>query len=188
MLRPELDRERIRAHVENTLMLVAALSPVIGYENAAHIAEDANGSGSTLREAALRSGKISTEQSDKIIVAKNMFGYGLAGAWLRVPRRFSETPRLPIYSITSSARASSVGGAVAYADPVIWRSSSIHLTAFQPFQFKSYGLVTFARDGFQFDGIDYSNVSPTELNDPLVLESAGHEGNRIPMYAEHLPK
>lgn len=51
-------------------MLVAALSPVIGYENAAHIAEDANGYGSTLREAALRSGKISTEQYDKIIVPK----------------------------------------------------------------------------------------------------------------------
>jgi fumarate hydratase class II len=76
----ELNRDRIQAHVNNTLMLVTALSPVIGYQNAAHIAEDASGSGSTLREAALRSGKIGAEQYDKIIVPKNMVGRGLAGA------------------------------------------------------------------------------------------------------------
>jgi fumarate hydratase, class II len=76
----ELDRERIKAHVDNTLMLVTALSPVIGYQNAAHIAEDADSSGSTLREAALRSGKVSAEQYDKIIVPGHMIGDGLAGA------------------------------------------------------------------------------------------------------------
>jgi fumarate hydratase, class II len=76
----DLDRDRIRAHVENTLMLVTALSPVLGYQNAAHIAEDANGSGLTLREAALKSGKISGEQFDKIIVPRNMVGHGVSGA------------------------------------------------------------------------------------------------------------
>ena len=45
----DLHRDRIAAHVRNTLMLVTALSPVIGYQSAAHIAEDADLTGSTLR-------------------------------------------------------------------------------------------------------------------------------------------
>jgi fumarate hydratase class II len=76
----EIDRARIAAHVENTLMLVTALSPVIGYQNAAQIAEDADATGSTLRDAALRSGKVSAEQYDQIIVPRRMIGDGLAGA------------------------------------------------------------------------------------------------------------
>jgi fumarate hydratase, class II len=76
----DLDRNRIAAHVENTLMLVTALSPVIGYQNAAHIAEDADATGSTLREAALRSGKVTAAQYDQIIVPAYMIGDGLAGA------------------------------------------------------------------------------------------------------------
>ncbi len=61
-------------------MLVTALSPVIGYQNGAHIAEDADATGSTLREAARRSGKVSAAQYDKIIVPTHMTGDGLAGA------------------------------------------------------------------------------------------------------------
>jgi fumarate hydratase, class II len=76
----ELNRDRIAAHLANTLMLVTALSPVIGYQNAAHIAEDAEATGSTLREAALRSGKVTAAQYDKIIVPTHMIGDGLAGA------------------------------------------------------------------------------------------------------------
>jgi fumarate hydratase, class II len=76
----ELNRDRIAAYVEITLMLVTALSPVIGYQNAAHIADDADASGSTLREAALRSGKVSAAQYDKIIVPTHMIGDGVAGA------------------------------------------------------------------------------------------------------------
>ena len=76
----EIDRDRIAQHVENTLMLVTALSPVIGYGNAAHIAEDADATGSTLREAALRSGKVSAEEYDRIILPANMIGEGLGGA------------------------------------------------------------------------------------------------------------
>jgi fumarate hydratase, class II len=76
----ELDGDRIAAYLANTLMLVTGLSPVIGYQNAAHIAEDADATGSTLREAALRSGKVSAEQYDKIIVPTHMIGDGLAGA------------------------------------------------------------------------------------------------------------
>jgi fumarate hydratase, class II len=76
----DINRDKINAYIENNLMLVTALSPVIGYQNAAHIAEDADATGSTLKEAALRSGKISAEEYDKIIVPKNMTGDGVAGA------------------------------------------------------------------------------------------------------------
>ncbi len=76
----EIDRGRIAAHVENSLMLVTALSPVIGYQAAAHIAEDAAASGATLREAALRSGRISEADYEKTIVPASMIGKGLAGA------------------------------------------------------------------------------------------------------------
>ncbi|WP_199272391.1 class II fumarate hydratase [Paraburkholderia acidisoli] len=76
----EIDPDRIAAHVSQTLMLVTALSPVIGYQNAAHIAEDAQATGSTLKEAALRSGKVTEAQYDAIIVPRNMIGEGLAGA------------------------------------------------------------------------------------------------------------
>lgn len=61
-------------------MLVTALSPVIGYQNAAHIAESAQASDSTLKEAALQSGEIDEQQYDKIIVPRNMVGNGVAGA------------------------------------------------------------------------------------------------------------
>ncbi len=61
-------------------MLVTALSPVIGYQNAAHIAEDAAAQGTTLREAALKSGKVSEAQYDKVIVPKEMIGHGVEGA------------------------------------------------------------------------------------------------------------
>ena len=53
----ELNRERIAGYVGNSLMLVTALSPVIGYQNAAHIAEKAAAEGTTLREAAVASGR-----------------------------------------------------------------------------------------------------------------------------------
>jgi fumarate hydratase, class II len=76
----ELNREKIDAYVGNSLMLVTALSPVIGYQNAAHVAETAAAEGSTLKEAALKSGKISAEEYDKIIVPRNMIGEGVAGA------------------------------------------------------------------------------------------------------------
>jgi fumarate hydratase, class II len=76
----ELNRDKIDGYVRNSLMLVTALSPVIGYQNAAHIAEQAAADGSTLREAALRSGKVSGEEYDKVIVPKDMIGEGVGGA------------------------------------------------------------------------------------------------------------
>ncbi len=76
----ELDRKRIDGYVGNSLMLVTALSPVIGYENAAHIAQKAMADGTTLREAAVASGIVSEEEYDKIIVPGRMIGHGVSGA------------------------------------------------------------------------------------------------------------
>ncbi|MGH7154326.1 MAG: class II fumarate hydratase [Acetobacteraceae bacterium] len=76
----ELNRAKIDAYVGNSLMLVTALSPVIGYQNAAHIAEKAAEEGTTLREAALSSGKVTAEEYDRIIVPRNMIGEGVSGA------------------------------------------------------------------------------------------------------------
>ncbi len=53
---------RIRAHLDNSLMLVTALSPHIGYEKAAEIARLAHRDGLSLREAALRLGYVSAEE------------------------------------------------------------------------------------------------------------------------------
>jgi len=60
----EADEERIAAHVANSLMLVTALSPHIGYDKAAKIAKTAHHEGSTLREAAVASGFLTPEEFD----------------------------------------------------------------------------------------------------------------------------
>jgi len=56
---------RIRDNVERSLMLVTALNPHIGYENAAKIAQTAHREGTSLREAALKLGLISGEDFDR---------------------------------------------------------------------------------------------------------------------------
>lgn len=76
----ELNRERIEHYVEGSVMLVTALSPVIGYQNAAHIAEKAIADGLTLRQAALMSGKVDEVLFDEVVKPIEMVGAGLAGA------------------------------------------------------------------------------------------------------------
>jgi len=76
----ELNKTKIASYVEGSVMLVTALSPVIGYQNAAHIAEKAIADGSSLRDAALASGKVDAELFDKTIKPLDMVGSGLAGA------------------------------------------------------------------------------------------------------------
>src|SRR5260370_4367544 len=76
----ELDRKRIGGYVDNSLMLVTALSPVIGYQNAAHIAEKAAADGTTLREAAIASGKVRADEYHRIIVPQTLIGSGLGSA------------------------------------------------------------------------------------------------------------
>ena len=50
------NEERIRQHLENSLMLVTALNPLIGYDKAAEVAKKAHKEGTTLREAAVALG------------------------------------------------------------------------------------------------------------------------------------
>jgi fumarate hydratase, class II len=75
-----LNTGRIAEYVAKSAMLVTALSPVIGYQNAAHIAEDAVARDTTLREAALASGKVTAEQFDSVVDPLSMVGDGVAGA------------------------------------------------------------------------------------------------------------
>ncbi len=75
-----LNETRIAAHVENSVMLVTALSPVVGYDRAAAIAHDAMAHGTTLREAALASGAIDAAKFDEVVDARKMVGQGFSGA------------------------------------------------------------------------------------------------------------
>ena len=75
-----LNERRIAKHVEDSVMLVTALSPVIGYDKASAIAHQAMEQGLTLREAAIASGEVSEQQFDQAVDARKMVGNGLAGA------------------------------------------------------------------------------------------------------------
>src|SRR5712675_434017 len=75
-----LNRQRIDEMLGRSLMLVTALSPVIGYDKASSIAHKANGEDLTLKEAALKSGYIDEQRFDEIVDPKKMVGYGVAGS------------------------------------------------------------------------------------------------------------
>ena len=64
----------IKRHLENSLMLVTALNPHIGYENAAAIAKKAHKEGTSLREAALSLGLLTNEQFDEWVKPEDMIG------------------------------------------------------------------------------------------------------------------
>jgi fumarate hydratase, class II len=70
----EPNREVIKHHVNNSLMLVTALNPYIGYENAAKIAKTAHANGTTLKEAALATGLLTEEQFDEYVDPSKMTG------------------------------------------------------------------------------------------------------------------
>jgi fumarate hydratase, class II len=67
-----LDQARIEKYVGESLMLVTALNPVIGYDKASAIAHQALNQNITLREAALKSEFISAEEFDRIVDPKKM--------------------------------------------------------------------------------------------------------------------
>ncbi|WP_342526429.1 class II fumarate hydratase [Chryseomicrobium sp. FSL W7-1435] len=68
----EPNREVIGRHVDNSLMLVTALNPYIGYENAAKIAKYAHENGTTLKEAALYLELLTEEQFDEYVQPQKM--------------------------------------------------------------------------------------------------------------------
>jgi fumarate hydratase, class II len=64
----------IKQHLENSLMLVTALNPHIGYENAAKIAKTAHKQNKTLREAAIELGLLTSQQFDEWVKPEKMVG------------------------------------------------------------------------------------------------------------------
>jgi fumarate hydratase class II len=75
-----LNRQRIDEMLGRSLMLVTALSPVIGYDKASAIAHRANDEGLTLKEAALKSGYIDEKRFEEIVDPRKMVGDGVAGS------------------------------------------------------------------------------------------------------------
>ncbi len=68
----EPHRERIQELVRSSLMLVTALSPTIGYDNAARVAKKAHQEGTTLKEAAVSLGLLSAEDFDRAVRPEDM--------------------------------------------------------------------------------------------------------------------
>jgi fumarate hydratase class II len=68
----EPNRDRIRLHLDNSLMLVTALNPLIGYDNAAKVAKKAHQEGTTLKESALALGLLTEEQFDQAVRPESM--------------------------------------------------------------------------------------------------------------------
>ena len=66
------DEARIRELMERSLMLVTALAPKIGYDNAAKVAKSAHARGTTLKEEALRLGFVSSEEFDRLVRPEQM--------------------------------------------------------------------------------------------------------------------
>jgi fumarate hydratase class II len=70
----EADRERIAELMNRSLMLVTALAPEIGYDNAAKIAKHAHQNGMTLKEAGLDLGLVDAETFDRVVRPEQMIG------------------------------------------------------------------------------------------------------------------
>ncbi len=68
----EPDDEQIRRHLQNSLMLVTALNPIIGYDRAAEVAKKAHKERTTLRESALALGYLTAEQFDAAVRPEEM--------------------------------------------------------------------------------------------------------------------
>jgi fumarate hydratase class II len=68
----EAREDNIKAALERSLMLVTALAPTIGYDNAAKIAKTAHKNGTTLREEALKTGLVSEADYDRLVRPEDM--------------------------------------------------------------------------------------------------------------------
>ena len=70
----EADREQIDDLLYRSLMLVTALNPRIGYDNAAKVAKKAYADGSSLKEAAIELGLLTAEEFDQLVRPEKMLG------------------------------------------------------------------------------------------------------------------
>ena len=67
-----LNRETIDYYLRNSLMLVTALNPYIGYDNAAKVAKNAHKKGISLKESAIELGLLTAEEFDKYVKPEEM--------------------------------------------------------------------------------------------------------------------
>jgi fumarate hydratase class II len=72
----EADETRIDKHVNESLMLVTALTPHIGYDHAAAVAKAAHANGTTLREEAIRLGVVDEATYDRLVQPAKMIRPG----------------------------------------------------------------------------------------------------------------
>lgn len=70
----EANRLNIKKHLDNSLMLVTALNPHIGYDNAALVAKKAYKENMTLKEAAIALGLLTAEKFDSLVRPQEMIG------------------------------------------------------------------------------------------------------------------
>lgn len=70
----EPNQEQINHYLNDSLMLVTALNPYIGYDNAAQVAKKAHSEGKTLRQAAVELNLLTEEEFDRIVVPSEMVG------------------------------------------------------------------------------------------------------------------
>jgi fumarate hydratase class II len=70
----EANKNNIKEHLENSLMLVTALNPHIGYDNAARVAKKAHAENKTLKEAAVELGLLTAEKFDELVRPEKMIG------------------------------------------------------------------------------------------------------------------
>jgi len=68
------NEDRIKKIVNESLMLVTALNPHIGYDNAAKIAKKAHAEGKTLKEVTLELGLLTSEKFDEVVRPEQMVG------------------------------------------------------------------------------------------------------------------
>jgi fumarate hydratase class II len=66
------DEKRISELMQRSLMLVTALAPKIGYDNAAKVAKTAHANGTTLKEEALRLGFVTADEFDRLVQPEKM--------------------------------------------------------------------------------------------------------------------
>jgi fumarate hydratase class II len=70
----KVNKPQVRRHLENSLMLVTALNPHIGYDNAAKVAKYAHENDTTLKEAAQKLGLMEPAKFDQLVRPEDMLG------------------------------------------------------------------------------------------------------------------
>ena len=100
--------EQIDSHLHRSLMLVTALTPLIGYDKSAQVAKKAHHEHTTLREATIELGFLTGAEFDAAVVPEEMT--------TRQPRRSSSTPR----SWTPGSRVTRRGDATSRASCATW--------------------------------------------------------------------